>query len=385
MPQRQQLMTTVWPDNRRISYAAERCRLEPGNEKPIRPDFLNILQLKLPLLDIVSSSGPTAMKPLSVLVAVAALAAKVSAHYTWPQLIIGGVNTTSAWEFVRQTNNWQDLNPVTDVTSTDIRCYTSLESGTSSTATVAAGSTVGFTVSGNPDTGLYHPGSVNVYMAKAPAGTDVASWDGSGDVWFKVFQIPAVADGVTIQFPSENLVAVNFTIPSALPSGQYLIRIEHIALHVAETFGGAQFYISCAQVQVTNGGTGTPGPLVAFPGAYTGNEPGILINIYFPIPTSYIQPGPAVWSAGGSGAPAPPVSSSTSSTIVKTTPPVTSTASTTKATSTTATVTTTSSTATSTGTVPEWGQCGGTGYVGATTCQSPFTCSVLNPFYSQCI
>lgn len=30
--------------------------------------------------------------------------------------------------------------------------------------------------------------------------------------------------------------------------------------------------------QIVNGGTGNPGPLVAFPGAYTGNEPGILIG-----------------------------------------------------------------------------------------------------------
>ncbi|KAJ7917191.1 glycoside hydrolase [Mycena leptocephala] len=207
------------------------------------------------------------MKSFSVLVAVAALAAKVSAHYTWPQLIVGGA-ATSTWQYVRQTNNWQDLNPVTDVTLTDVRCYDSLESGTASTVSVAAGSTVGFTVVGNPSN-LYHDGVVNVYMAKAPTGTDVASWDGSGNVWFKVFQIPAIADGITITFPATNLTQVTFPIPAQLPSGQYLIRIEHIALHVATTFAGAQFYISCAQVQVTNGGTGTPGPLVAFPGAYT--------------------------------------------------------------------------------------------------------------------
>lgn len=30
--------------------------------------------------------------------------------------------------------------------------------------------------------------------------------------------------------------------------------------------------------QVSGGGSGTPGPLVSFPGAYTGNEPGILIG-----------------------------------------------------------------------------------------------------------
>ncbi|KAJ7751558.1 glycoside hydrolase [Mycena maculata] len=223
------------------------------------------------------------MKSLS-LIAVAALVAKVSAHYTWPQLIVGGTNTSS-WEYVRETNNWQDLDPQTDVTTTDIRCYTSLESGTANTMTVAAGSTVGFTVDGNPSN-LYHPGVVNVYMAQAPSGTDVADWDGSGEVWFRIFEITAVTDGgTTITFPATGMTQVTFPIPAETPSGQYLIRIEHIALHVAESYGGAQFYIACGQVEVR--GTGTPGPLVEFPGEYT--EPGILIDIYYPIPANYTQ------------------------------------------------------------------------------------------------
>ena len=46
--------------------------------------------------------------------------------------------------------------------------------------------------------------------------------------------------------------------------------MENIAIHSASSFGGAQFYISCGQINVENGGNGTPGPLVAFPGAYTG-------------------------------------------------------------------------------------------------------------------
>jgi len=36
------------------------------------------------------------------------------------------------------------------------------------------------------------------------------------------------------------------------------------------------------------------------------------------------------------------------------------------------------------GSVAEWGQCGGIGYVGSTVCVSPFTCHVLNAYYSQC-
>ncbi|KAJ6454495.1 glycoside hydrolase [Mycena vitilis] len=236
------------------------------------------------------------MKSLSLFAAVAVLATKVSAHYTWPQLIVGGANT-STWQYVRQTNNWQNLNPLTDVSSTDVRCYTSTESDTSSTMSVAAGSTIGFTVNGNPSN-LYHPGVVNVYMAQAPAGTDAASWDGDGSVWFKVYEISAVTDGgSTITFPATGMTQVTFPIPTETPSGQYLVRIEHIALHVASSFGGAQFYIACGQVEVTGGGSGTPGPLVEFPGEYTGNEPGILININYPIPATYTQPGPPVWPA----------------------------------------------------------------------------------------
>jgi len=76
---------------------------------------------------------------------------------------------------------------------------------------------------------------------------------------------------------------VTFTIPKATPSGDYLIRVEHIGLHVAQSAGAAQFYISCGQVTVTGGGSGTPGPLVAFPGAYSATDPGILININYPV------------------------------------------------------------------------------------------------------
>ncbi|KAM5355900.1 hypothetical protein ACJ41O_002546 [Fusarium nematophilum] len=37
------------------------------------------------------------------------------------------------------------------------------------------------------------------------------------------------------------------------------------------------------------------------------------------------------------------------------------------------------------GTVPRWGQCGGINYSGPTVCVSPYTCSKINDFYSQCL
>ncbi|KAF7971746.1 hypothetical protein HWV62_19997 [Athelia sp. TMB] len=238
-----------------------------------------------------------------------AVITQVSGHYTFPSLVVGGTVTT-AWEYVRETNNFNTQNPVTDVTSSDLRCYDSATAGTASTVTVAAGSTLGIQSDGT----IYHPGVVNVYLAKAPS-SGVAGFAGDGAVWFKVFQISAVTNGGTsISWPAQNLPGVSFTIPKNLPTGQYLVRIEAIALHVASTYGGlcsfnyneiiptnsrcegAQFYISCGQINVTGGGSGTPGPLVAIPGVYTGYEPGILIDINYPIPKNYTQPGPAVWT-----------------------------------------------------------------------------------------
>ncbi|KAJ7598794.1 glycoside hydrolase family 61 protein [Mycena floridula] len=227
------------------------------------------------------------LKSVALVVLSACLA---TGHYTFPSLIVNGV-TTPAWTNVRQTNNYNSQAPV-NVTSADFRCYDSATSGTAQTISVAAGSQLGIVC----DQTIYHPGVINVYMAKAPSG-NVSTFAGDGAVWFKVYQITAVTNGGTsITFPAQNIPSVSFKIPSSLPSGQYLVRMEAIALHAASTFQGAQFYISCGQVQVTGGGSGTPGPLVSIPGVYTGREPGIMLNIYFPIPATYTQPGPAVWT-----------------------------------------------------------------------------------------
>ncbi|EGO19398.1 family 61 glycoside hydrolase [Serpula lacrymans var. lacrymans S7.9] len=230
------------------------------------------------------------MKSITLLSIAAVLLPSVSAHYRWTSLVVGSTITT-AYEYVRQNTN--DNSPVTDVTSTDLRCNVGgLASGaTTSTYTVSAGSVVGLAL----DQAIYHPGVVNIYMAKAPA--NVSAWDGSGAVWFKVHEVTAITNGGTsISWPSVGMSQVTFTLPASIPDGQYFVRAEDIALHVAESYGGAQFYLSCAQINVQNGGNGTPGPLVSIPGVYTGYEPGILINIYSPIPANYTQPGPAVWT-----------------------------------------------------------------------------------------
>ncbi|KAG6844437.1 hypothetical protein H0H87_006978 [Tephrocybe sp. NHM501043] len=84
-----------------------------------------------------------------------------------------------------------------------------------------------------------------------------------------------------------NAGKVTFSIPSCIPAGQYLLRHELIgkglyaskfsltnaliiaALHGAGSYPGAQFYMECAQLQITGGGSTVPST-VSFPGAYAG-------------------------------------------------------------------------------------------------------------------
>ncbi|EQB48529.1 cellulose-growth-specific protein [Colletotrichum gloeosporioides Cg-14] len=225
------------------------------------------------------------MKSLTpILGALATLCSLTSAHYRFTSLVVGGTNTG---EYVNVRRNTNHNSPITDVSSKDIVCNAGgLSSGSATKiATVAAGSTVGFAM----DQSIYHDGPVIVWLS--PAGSsNVTTYDGSGP-WAKIWELGAETGNGQIKFPASNQAAFNFQIPSCTPPGEYLLRIEQIGLHSASAKGGAQFYISCAQIKVTGSGSGQFSPTVRFPGVYTGNEPGILINIYYPVPTSYTIPG----------------------------------------------------------------------------------------------
>ncbi|KAI1262722.1 glycoside hydrolase family 61 protein [Xylariaceae sp. FL1019] len=219
------------------------------------------------------------------------LASIAQAHYTFPGLIYDGV-TEDDWTYVRKTTNYNSHGPVQDVTDPQIRCY-QLEEGSEGalTMSVEAGDTVGFRI----DPEIQHPGPMQYYMAKAPDGETAETFDGDGDVWFKIYEEVPTVDATGLQFESylSAETTTSVTIPSCLAPGYYLLRVEHIALHSASTEGGAQFYIGCAQLNVSGSGTQTFTG-VSLPGAYSATDPGILINLYWPIPTNYTNPGPAV-------------------------------------------------------------------------------------------
>ncbi|KAK6505106.1 hypothetical protein TWF481_007028 [Arthrobotrys musiformis] len=345
------------------------------------------------------------MKATGARLAIAAASvAGASAHSIFQKLAVNGVDQGTSC--IRLPQGPSANFPVTLVSSNDIRCNVGGSTGVSGVCSVPAGGTI--TVEMHPTysaadqscdveaIGGAHHGPVQVYMQKV---TDATTADGSGP-WFKVY-----AEGLISGYNAgywatdrmnDNCGKVNVVIPSGLAPGNYLVRAEVIALHAAFQTNGAQFYITCYQINVTGGGTASPSG-VLLPGAYSPTDPGIYWDLYRSF-DSYPLPGPTVYS-GGSG----PASSSTTTTrttttattlttSARTTTPssttrsttTTTTASTTTRTTTTPSTTSRTTTSASSGTgAPLWGQCGGIGWTGPTTCASG-TCVKQNEYYSQC-
>ncbi|KAI1313312.1 carbohydrate-binding module family 1 protein [Xylaria venustula] len=328
-------------------------------------------------------------------------ATNVAAHATFQDLWINGCFHGATCARLPLSNS-----PVTDVTSSAIAC----NAGTSPVTgkcTVAAGSTVTVEMHQQPNDrscaseaiGGDHFGPVQVYMAPV---SDASSADGSSASWFKVFADtwsanPSAAVGDADNWGTVDLNAccglMDVKIPEDIAPGDYLLRAEVVALHVASSSGGAQFYMTCYQLTVTGSGSAAPAG-VKLPGAYAASDPGILVNIHAAM-TTYIAPGPTVYSGGSTKSAGAPCAACESTCEVGSSPTSSagggsggsgssSTTKTASGASSTTIKTSTSSGSSPTGcTAALYAQCGGIGYSGCTTCASG-TCNVLNDYYSQC-
>ncbi|KAI0475067.1 carbohydrate-binding module family 1 protein [Xylariaceae sp. FL0804] len=332
------------------------------------------------------------MRHVFLLLAAVAAPRGASAHTIFVQLEAGGETYPVSYAIRDPSYD----GPITNVSSTDLACNGGPNPTTPSSdiINVTAGATVQavwrHTLTSGADDVMdsSHLGPTLAYMKKvSDAVTDV----GYGDGWFKINEV-GYSDGVwgtSEVIDNEGLQP--FQIPDCLEDGQYLLRAEMIALHAATSEYGAQFYMECAQINVS-GGSATVSPATySIPGIYAQDDPGILINIYTMTDSStYTIPGPAPFAcAGGSGSSS--TATSTPSAVTTTTPVATTatSATSTKTTATSATSTkTTASTATASATsscaVAQWGQCGGSSFAGCTACSSPYTCEKQNDYYSQC-
>lgn len=261
---------------------------------------------------------------------------------------------------------WSTYNPILNATDPTISCN---DDGTSPPLQLTANVAAGSQITGYWNQVWPHPyGPMLIYLAQCP-GTTCTGVNSNTLKWFKIDQAGLISGTVfNGTWGSGEMIAKNSswttTIPKTVPSGPYLIRFETIALHSLP----AQFYPECAQLIITGGGSLAPtsAQLVSFPGAYSNTDPGLTIDIYSnaaQTETTYPIPGPPLYGSTGSSSTTSIGSASTTSTSSATSTSQTSSA----------------------GTVAEYGQCGGQGWTGATGCVSPYVCTVVNAYYSQCL
>jgi hypothetical protein len=191
-------------------------------------------------------------------------------------------------------------------------------------AKVMPGDTLGFDwKSPNFDNWPHNTGPELTYLASCGDVT-CDKFNAANAKWFKIAERSKKSNGQWFQADMMNGALATAKLPDNLAAGNYLIRHEIIALHLANAPQGAEFYPGCAQLIVGGTQTGRPqGELVTFPGAYKDTDPGILGNFFgggeykFPGPkiatlsSSGAAPAPApAASATSSGSPAPPASTS---------------------------------------------------------------------------
>ncbi|KAJ7036621.1 glycosyl hydrolase family 61-domain-containing protein [Mycena alexandri] len=270
---------------------------------------------------------------------------------------------------------WSTYNPILDPTDPTLACN---DDGTSGALQLTATVKAGTPIVAYWNQVWPHPyGPMLTYLAQCP-GSTCTGVSASTLKWFKIDQSGLISGTVfNGSWGSGKMIAQNSswttTIPATVPSGNYLIRFETIALHSLP----AQFYPECAQLSITGGGTLAPtaAQLVTFPGGYSATDPGLTIDIYSnaaQTQTTYPIPGPPLYGSASSSNPTTTITSTHSTTPTSPTSTVKS--------STTSTAPTGVP-----GSVAQFGQCGGTGYTGATACVAPFTCHFVNDFYSQCL
>ncbi|QRW02340.1 glycoside hydrolase family 61 protein [Ceratobasidium sp. AG-Ba] len=192
------------------------------------------------------------------------------------------------------------INPYKDPKGPGQTCGLNAKAG-KLTATVTAGSTLDLSWAEHKQQAWPHElGPLITYMAKVPAGKTAATVDPATLDFFKIQQTGQKTKGGLKWFVEDQMklnTKYSVKVPLNLADGDYMMRHEIIALHLADKKGGAEFYASCFQLKVTGGtGSGSPGPTAKFPGAYSATDKGIFTPGVFDKGFNYQFPGPALFS-----------------------------------------------------------------------------------------
>lgn len=331
----------------------------------------------------------------------------------------GTAPKVAAWSTENLDNGFVDA---TSYKTSDINCHKKAAPG-ALTSSVKAGGEVSFDWPNWP----HNIGPVLTYVADC--GGDCSKADVSSLKWVKIDEAGYEAG----KWGADKLVANGGTwttkVPENLKAGNYVFRNEIIALHAAGQEGGAQHYPQCVNIAVTGSGTELPEGTLGTD-LYNSKDPGILFNPYQGTISSYTIPGPKLFgsAAGGAGSsPATPAPSASAPAATQAPPAASTTAAAAPAPTqpaaggdddscevpggdgeaegdddacvpeapaapvpTTLVTRTSAAPAAPTGDAGSsqgaalYGQCGGNGFTGPTTCAQG-TCKKQNDYYSQCV
>lgn len=242
------------------------------------------------------------------------LASYVSAHGFVHQFTVNGNTFSGARPSGQRSNTPSAIRQITDpspiygANNPDVNCGTGGGFLASEVAEVKAGDVLEFDWRGADLSKWPHNvGPIITYLADC--GDSCVGFDSTKARWFKIEQQGYKSNGNEwVQQDLFEAKTVGVKIPSSIAPGNYLMRHEIIALHIAQTRRMAEFYASCAQLSITGSGTGKPSPneLVSIPGVYSDDDEGIHVNVFGQNPQEYVFPGPPVaalvgGNTGGSG------------------------------------------------------------------------------------
>lgn len=221
---------------------------------------------------------------ISCMVMISTLLGLVASHAIFQKMSVNYVDQGQLKGIRAPAHN----NPLQKVNDPDFACNKYIVYDDANVIWVPAGARVGAwwghviggaQIPNDPDHPIArsHKGPIMVYLARV---SNAASSPSTGLKWFKIAEL-GLTDGV---WAVDRMITNDgwhyFTMPTCVAPGDYLMRVELLALHSAGHLGEAQFYVECAQIRVTGSGSNAGTDLVSFPGAYSREDPGILINIY---------------------------------------------------------------------------------------------------------
>ncbi|KAI0353258.1 hypothetical protein OH77DRAFT_1484071 [Trametes cingulata] len=256
------------------------------------------------------------MKRATVFAALSAAVPYVAAHGYLAQVSIDGKayagNVPNNYQGPSPIRLVSDIGPVKGASNPDLNCGLNAQLA-ELVVPANPGSAVEFQWSGGDHQKWPHnTGPLMTYLASC-GSTTCDKFNGSDAQWFKIDQAGKKPndDSQWVQQDIMNGDSYTVTLPQNLPPGDYLVRHEIIALHLAVSKGGAEFYPACTQIRVGGNGSGKPSDTVTFPGGYHDDDPGIFDPDVFDAGASYTFPGPPISNLAAASAGITPPASET--------------------------------------------------------------------------